>query len=329
MSLFAYSTFMLAAEGDPTGHSKDIILLGTSEFPILTMHMLTLLVAAGAFLWLMLIAAKAIETGPESEGNERFITKGRFAQMIEAMILWLRDEIIEPILGKRTTRKYLPYLLTVFFFIWFNNLLGLIPLLDLQHLFGAIALGDSHWAILGGTATGNLMVTGGLALIAGFVIIAHGLRDLGPKEFFFHLCGGLLPAPPLQALAMSPIILLVLIIELLGLIIKPAALAIRLFANMLAGHTLLATLLMFTFMAIQAGLGFLGVAGVAAISGIGAIAIYFLEIFVATLQAFIFMFLTTVFISLFSHHDEHEHEHEHHEEREMKATDVLAEPTAA
>lgn len=319
--------FFLAAANDPTSHSKDIILLRVGDTPVLTMHMLTLILAAGLFLLLMNIVANAMQTGAASEGNERYITKGRFAQMIEAMICWLRDEIIEPILGKATTRAYLPYLLTVFFFIWFNNVLGLIPLLDLQHLAGWF-WGDSHFAIIGGTATGNIAVTAALAVIAGVVIIVHGLRDLGVKEFFFHLCGGLLPMPLLQAIAMSPIILLVLIIELLGLIIKPTALAIRLFANMLAGHTLLATLLGFTAMAAQAGMGFLGVGGVAAISGVGSIAIYFLEIFVATLQAFIFMFLTTVFISLFTHHDEEGHE-ESHAEPEQTATDMLEEPTAA
>ena len=319
--------FFLAAANDPTGHSKDIILLRIGDTPVLTMHMLTLLLAAGLFLWLMNAVANAMATGPASEGNERYITKGRFAQLIEAMICWLRDEIIEPILGKKTTRAYLPYLLTVFFFIWFNNVLGLIPLLDVQHLAGWF-WGDSHFAIVGGTATGNIAVTAALAIIAGFVIIIHAFRDLGPKEFFFHLCGGLLPAPAAQAIAMSPIIALVFLIEILGLVIKPTALAIRLFANMLAGHTLLATLLMFTYSAASAGMGLLGVSGVAAVSGVGAIAIYFLEIFVATLQAFIFMFLTTVFISLFTHHHE-EHEHEEHEHEEMAATDVLDEPTAA
>lgn len=318
--------FLFAAADDPTGHSKDIILLRVGDMPVLTMHMLTLLAAAGLFLWLMTIVAKSVQTGPESDGNERFITKGRFAQMIEAMIVWLRDEIIQPILGEQTTRKYLPYLLTVFFFIWFNNMLGLIPLLDLQHLLGSM-WGDTHFAIVGGTATGNIAVTVALALIAGIVIVVHAFRDLGVKEFFFHLCGGLLPAPPLQALAMSPIIVIVFCIELAGLLIKPAALAIRLFANMLAGHTLLATLLLFTFMALRAGLGFIGVTGVAVVSGIGAVAIYFLEIFVGTLQAFIFMFLTAVFISLFSHHDDHAHEEEH--EHEIAATDVVAERAPA
>jgi F-type H+-transporting ATPase subunit a len=319
--------FFLAAE-DPTGHSKDVILLRIGETTVLSMHMLTLFIAAGLFLWLMSIVAKAVATGPESEGNERYITKGRFAQLIETIICWLRDEIIKPILGEKTTRKYLPYLLTVFFFIWFNNLLGLIPLLDLQHMLGWF-WGDSHFAIIGGTATGNINVTVGLAVIAGVVIILHAIRDLGLKEFFFHLCGGLLPAPPAQAIAMSPIIAVVFVIELLGLFIKPAALAIRLFANMLAGHTLLATLLMFTYMAVKAGMGFFGIAGVAVVSGLGSIAIYFLEIFVGTLQAFIFMFLTTVFISLFSHHEEHEHEHEEVHEYEQGHAAVVPEHAAA
>lgn len=317
--------FFLAADVDPTGHSKDIILWKIGDTPVLTMHMITLVVAAGLFLWLMNIVANAMQTGPESQGNERYITKGRFPQMIEAMICWLRDDIIQPILGERTARTYLPYLLTVFFFIWFNNLLGLIPLLDLQHMLGAVGWGNDHFAIVGGTATGNVAVTAGLAVIAGIVIVLHAFRDLGPKEFFFHLCGGLLPAPPIQAIAMSPIIALVFVVELLGLVIKPTALAIRLFANMLAGHTLMATLLLFAAMAAQAGLNAIGVSGVAVVSGIGAVVIYFLEIFVATLQAFIFMFLTTVFISLFTNPQEEEAQPEH----EASAAQAAQEPAAA
>jgi F-type H+-transporting ATPase subunit a len=88
------------------------------------------------------------------------------------------------------------------------------------------------------------------------------------------------------------------------------ALAIRLFANMFAGHTLMAVLLSFGVMAGKAGMGTLGIASVSLVSGGAAVLIMFLELFVAFLQAFIFMFLTAVFISLLSHHDEaHEHEH--------------------
>ena len=93
-------------------------------------------------------------------------------------------------------------------------------------------------------------------------------------------------------------------------VIKPVALAIRLFANMFAGHTLMAVLLSFGVMAGKAGMGTLGIASVSLVSGGAAVLIMFLELFVAFLQAFIFMFLTAVFISLLSHHDEaSEHEH--------------------
>jgi hypothetical protein len=119
--------FFLAAE-DPTDHSKDIILARIGDMPVLTMHMLTLLLAAGLFLWLMHSVANAVATGPASDGNERYITKGRFAQLIETIICWLRDEIIQPILGERHTHRYLPFLLTVFFFflpwrpyLWLNH----------------------------------------------------------------------------------------------------------------------------------------------------------------------------------------------------------------
>jgi len=106
---------------------------------------------------------------------------------------------------------------------------------------------------------------------------------------------------------------LIFVVEFMGLFIKPAALSIRLFANMVGGHTLLATLLMFGAMAMQAGMGWIGVGSISLVSGIFAVLITFLELFVAVLQAFIFMFLTAVFISTMSHHDEDHEEHGHAE----------------
>ena len=116
------------------------------------------------------------------------------------------------------------------------------------------------------------------------------------------------PAPK-GLLLVVPIIF---IIELSGMFIKPAALAIRLFANMVGGHTLMATLLMFGGMALQGGLSIGAAFGISFVSGAFAVCISFLELFVAFLQAFIFMFLTAVFIGLMSH-EEHEegHDHEH------------------
>ncbi len=102
-------------------------------------------------------------------------------------------------------------------------------------------------------------------------------------------------------------------VEVLGLIIKPAALAIRLFANMVGGHTLMATLMLFGAMA--GSLGIAAVSGISLVAGVAAVVISFLELFVAFLQAFVFMFLTAVFISQMSHGEEHhdeEHGHEDH-----------------
>ncbi|MEL7474179.1 MAG: F0F1 ATP synthase subunit A, partial [Planctomycetota bacterium] len=119
-------------------------------------------------------------------------------------------------------------------------------------------------------------------------------------------------------------------VEILGTFIKPVALAIRLFANMTAGHILMATLFMFVglaFAAIDAIGGVLGVGlGVTVIimSVIGAFAVYMLEIFVAFLQAFVFMFLTTVFIAQLSHHGDHEHEHAHDDDHAHDGSPQLA-----
>jgi F-type H+-transporting ATPase subunit a len=293
------ATFLAAA--DPTEHVRDMLFQAWGV-PV-TLHTITLIVVTIVFLLAMMHAAKAIATGPASQGNERYITKGRFAQMIEAITIYLRDEMLVPVMGAANTRRYLPYLLTVFFFILFNNLFGLIPFVDIQHMLGM------HTPIFGGTATASITVTGALALIAFIVIQIHSIRDLGVKGFLLHLTGGLMPGP----LALLPVVAIVFVVELLGLFIKPAALAIRLFANMVAGHTLMAVLIGFGASVASKGASGAAWIPVSLITGIAAVAITFLELFVAFLQAFIFMFLTAVFISLMSHHDDHEHEHGHDE----------------
>ena len=218
------------------------------------------------------------------------------------MIVYLRDEMLLPVLGEKQTTRYLPYLLTLFFFILFQNVFGLIPILDITHL----VFGHDATTWFGGAATANIMVTGALAFLSFLLIEIHGFRELGFKGWLQHNCGGLVPGP----IYLYPIAALVFVVELIGHFVKPAALALRLFANMFAGHTLMAVLVGFGAMAFKAEMGVLGW-GISAISGGAAVMILFLDLFVAFLQAFIFMFLTAVFISLLSHHDEaHEHEHE-------------------
>ncbi len=308
------ANLMTLAAADPLDHVTDLVLLRIDGTPVLTMHMLTIILVAVLFVLAMIAAARSIATGPESEGNERYITKGKFSQLIETLVVYLRDEMLVPVLGKEHTRRYLPYLLSLFFFILFNNLFGLMPLLDVMHLFGV------HEPWLGGTATANIMVTGALAFLSFILIQFHGFRELGFKGWVEHQTGGLIHEPWF----IWPVMLVVVPVELAGQFIKPTALAIRLFANMVAGHTLMAVLTGFGLAAAEGGMGGLGIGAISVISGIAAVLITFLEVFVAFLQAFIFMFLTAVFVSLMSHHgEEHEDEHEHEHQvtmHEAKAT---------
>lgn len=297
---------VLAAEG-PLGHTLDKILVGSETFG-LTMNTLTLILAFGLYLWFMSVVAKAIAVGPESEGNERYLTKGRFSQIVEVLVLLLRDQFIRPQLGEQTN-KFLPFLLTLFFFILVNNLLGLVPLLDIQHLFGHFVLGDSHWAVVGGTPTGRITTNAALALVAFLVWTVAGIKSNGVIGWLKHFMAG---APWYVA----PI---VIVVEVIGMLVKPTALTIRLFANMTAGHVLLAALVGFSGLAFAGFLGdggsaggWAGAMGITLVSLASSTVILFLELFVAFLQAFVFTFLTTVFIAQMVHHDhDHDEDHEH------------------
>ncbi len=205
------------------------------------------------------------------------------ANMIEAICDYLRKEVAEPALHEHTDR-FIKYIWSVFFFVLTINILGLLPIPSISNLFG------TH---LGGTATGNIWVTATLALTTMVMMVVNGLR-LGGKAYLAHFC----PGP----LYMAPLLVPV---EILGLIAKVFALAVRLFANMIAGHILLAVLLSFIMLAGAKSTG-LGL-GIGSVVVLGSVAINLLELFVAFLQAFIFTFLTTLFIgmSVVLHHDEH------------------------
>ncbi len=314
---------LVMAAADPMGHVLDKVLIGPlpgleSLGPAMTMNTLTMIVAAVLAVVALMSVAKSVGTGPESQGNERYLTKGRFAQVIEVVVLYLRDKVIYPQLGESMGRRFAPLLLTLFFFILFNNLLGLVPLLDIQHLIGTF-FGDSHFAIIGGTATGRLAVTAGLAVTVFIIWQVNGIIESGVGGWAKHFLGG---GPWYLAPIMLPV-------EIMGMIVKPVALALRLFANMTAGHVLLAVLLGFTSAA-PAALGVLFGAPVGIVALFASVAIMFLELFVAFLQAFIFMFLTTLFIAQLAHHHHDEHAHDaghgadHHDHAHGHAAPVAA-----
>jgi F-type H+-transporting ATPase subunit a len=188
--------------------------------------------------------------------------KGRVAFM-EGVILLLRNEMYLPVLGKHGGEKFVPFTLTLFFFILFCNLMGLFP-----------------W---GSTPTGNVAVTGTLALITFITVEITGMRALGAgyiKTIVFW------PDDDMSLGLKIPLSLILTPIEILGKFTKPFALTIRLFANMLAGHVIILAL----FALILAF-------GVYALPGLlMALGIMFLEILVAGIQAFIFSLLAAVFI---------------------------------
>src|SRR5262245_48981422 len=223
-------------------------------------------------------------------GVEAMVPTGG-GNMLEAVCQYLRKEVAEPALHEHTDR-FIKYIWSVFFFVLTVNILGLLPIPAVSSLFG------TH---LGGTATGNIWMTATLAIVTMVMMVVNGLR-FGGKAYLAHFCPGPLWLAPL----LVPV-------EIIGLIAKVFALAVRLFANMIAGHILLAVLLSFILAAGAKSTG-LGL-GIGLIVVAGSVAITFLELFVAFLQAFIFTFLTTRFIgmSVVLHHDDHhagEHKHE-------------------
>jgi len=297
MTLPLHIPSLLAAGANPLGHVLD----KPDKLPIpgtgygLSMNSITLLVVTAIFIWVMTVVARAIAPGPESEGRDRYVTRGRFAHLIEVIVVYLLDTVIRPQLGS-DAKRFAPFLLTLFFFILFNNLFGLIPLMDLQYLITSLAGregGPTAW--IGGTATGRLAVTAGLALTAFIIWNINGIRTGGLGGWAHHFLGG---GPAYLAPIMVPV-------EIVGTIVKPAALAVRLFANMTAGHVLLAVIIGFTAAAPRA-LGWLG-APITVVAAVGGVLIFFLEVFVAFLQAFIFMFLTTLFIAQLAHHHHDDH----------------------
>jgi F-type H+-transporting ATPase subunit a len=291
-----WSMLTLAA-GSPADHvynhvfmrSHDGFWLWSGNQGNLVLSMLILIVVGA---W----AASKIATGPQSQGTDRFITKNKFAHMIEVICVYLREEVARPLLGSRTN-KLMPFLWTIFFFILVNNLLGLIPILDLVHLVSS-DMKAAHATPIGGTATQNIWVTGVLAVISGVFFNLIAVRHLGIGGYFGHMTAG----------APFPASIIIFFLELISqILIKPFALAMRLFANMTAGHILLATLFSFAGLVVNSAIYIRGPVTLVAIAG--GFGIMMLELFVAFMQAFVFMFLTTVFIALMDHHD-HEHAHD-------------------
>ena len=303
---------------------------GTREF-YFTNHLLMTLVAAGLCLLVFPWVARAYV---RSNGSTR-APRG-LLNFFEAQLQFIRREVALPVLKHRTD-QFMPFLWTLFFFILFCNLLGMVPFDSIIYLLSGRTV--EH---VGGTATGNLAVTGGLAICAFFMIHVAGIREVygqliagtyghhqeteageAAADGSKHAAGRMAPnraavlafplyvwnfaphvfTPPAGTRLIAAIPLYVtdllmwgflLALELLGAIIKPFALMMRLFANMTAGHIVLASILALTFTAKTVTMGYT----VGVITTLGCVLLSLLELFVAGLQAYIFVFLTTLFIGL-------------------------------
>ncbi len=224
-------------------------------------------------LWLVsaaLLIVFSIVGGKYKTMNARQAPKG-LANAMEALVEFIRLDVAKSNIG-HGYEKHLPYLLTIFFFILFCNLLGLIP--------------------YGATATGNVNVTLALSIFTFFVTQVAAFRAHGVKGYLQHLTAG----------THWSLWIIMVPIEIIGQFTKPFALTVRLFANMTAGHIIILSLIFISFILKSYIVA-------VAVSVPFAIFIYLLELFVAFLQAFVFTMLSALFIGLATAHEGHD-EHE-------------------
>jgi F-type H+-transporting ATPase subunit a len=236
----------------PLGHIAlpKIHLLGI-DFSI-TKHLVMMWIASGLLVLIFTLIFR----------QPRLIPSG-ISNLFEAIVVFLRDEVVLPSMGE-AGKRYLPFLLTVFFFILFCNLLGLVP--------------------YAATATGNVTVTAALALIALAMIQWGGIKEHG----LLHHMQNLIP-PGIPAWLLP----IMIPVEIMGQFTKPFALCIRLFANMTAGHIVILSFLglIFVFESVL----------ISPVSVAFALFISLLELFIAFLQAYIFTMLTALFMGMTIH----------------------------
>ncbi|MBJ7879695.1 F0F1 ATP synthase subunit A [Gelidibacter salicanalis] len=188
------------------------------------------------------------------------------ASYVEPLVVFIRDEVAIPMIGENKYKRYMPFLLTVFFFIWINNIFGLIPILN------------------GANVSGNIAFTLSLALFTFFIVMFNGNKNYWKHIFW-------MPGVPV------PMKLFLMPIEIIGMFVKPFSLTIRLFANITAGHIIILSLmsLIFTFQSVA----------IAPVSVGFSLFILIIEIVVVAIQAYIFTVLSALYIGMATAEDHH------------------------
>jgi F-type H+-transporting ATPase subunit a len=240
-----------------------------TSVPLLTWHGHVIL-SNHAFM-VLAVAAFLLVCIPLGARSPKLVPRG-LQNLVESVCVYLREEMAKPVLGDKTD-QFIGLLWTIFFFILTLNLAAMIPT---EKLISLVTGRKCHF---GGPATANVFITGAMAIVAFVMSNAYGIRQHG----FFHYLVHLAPPAPRWLLP------LVYPLELLSIFIRPFTLAIRLFANIIAGHMVLATVLGLIFVFSNLG--------VAVVSVAASVALSFLELLVAFIQAYIFTFLTTLYIA--------------------------------
>ena len=270
-----YEGFHIAEEGAYAGKIVEQTADGEQIRPLdfsITKTVAGLFVNCAVLLLIVLCVARRYRNDQHDSK-----AKGGLAGVLEMVIESVMDGIIIPCVGPNY-RKFAPYLLTAFFFIFINNLMGLIP------IFPA-----------GANVTGNIAVTLVLAMATFFAVNIFGTKDYWKEIFWPEVPTWLkVPIPIMPA------------IEFIGLFTKPFSLMIRLFANILAGHAIILILTCIVFATAKMGAAVNG--AMSAVSVVLSIFMNCLELLVAFLQAFVFTMLSAVFIGAAQHTEEHEHE---------------------
>lgn len=233
----------------------------------LTKFMILELLAAGLILLLYVPLARRMQSGEPP--------RGMLANLLEMVLTFVRDQIARPNIGEHDADRYVPFLWTLFLFILVNNLFGLIP--------------------LGGSPTASPSVVIALALWAFFFIHGAGVRTQGLGHYLKAQWPDIDVPFPMDYI-IKPV---VCFIEITGILVRNAVLAVRLFANMFAGHMVLATILIFIYAASTQAAGLFWTVTVSSV--VGMVVLDLLELFIACLQAFIFAFLTSLFMGMAMH----------------------------
>lgn len=264
-----YNGFHIAKEGDHKGKIVELNEAGEEVRPCfdmsITKNVLGLFINCAILITIILGVARWYKRQGE---NNKFDAPKGFVGAMEMFIMSVVDDIIKPAVGKEY-RKYTPYLLTAFFFIFLNNIFGLIPIFP----FGA-------------NITGNIAVTLVLALFTFVIVNIKGSREYW-KEIFW---------PDVPMFLKSPVFPMMQVIEFVGIFTKPFSLMIRLFANILAGHSIILGLTCLIFVTVSLGAAMNG--AMMGVSVLLSVFILFVEILVAYIQAYVFTMLSAVYIGL-------------------------------